>query len=373
MKVNKLFKKTQSGKVVYLQMSVKKVKNKDIYQICSETGYVGQESKAKTSFIDITAGKNIGKKNATTVKQQAEKECLASWNLELFKGYCADFNYVSSIKYNTFPDRSNMPMLLNKYGEEKKVFKAGYLQYKKDGIRCLAEVYNELIRLKSREGKIFNVQHILDSVDKLMKEQVDVDFDGELYIHGVPLQDLASIVKKDDPNMKLEYHIYDIAIPDLTFAQRRNIMLALDLSEFPNIKVDPGQICNTEDEVKAFHKNALEMGYEGSVYCDPDSTYDFGFRTNSKQKLKPRVTDEYECIGHYMNKGKMAKQSTLVCRTKDGETFHVKLKGTAQQREKWAAEFDETIKGKMITVEYRKLTTKKVPFEAVGVAIRDYE
>lgn len=369
MKLQKLYKKTQSGKVVYLLMYTKKVRGKDVYLICSETGYVGQEAKAKTSSIEIKSGKNIGKKNATTCKEQAEKECQAEWNLNQFKGYSSDYNYVSNAKYNTFPDRSKMPMLLNKYG----VFKAGYAQYKKDGIRCFAEKFDGKIRLKSREGKIFNVQHILDTVTEIRNNQIDVDFDGELYIHDVPLQELASIVKNDDPNQKLEYHIYDVAIEGLTFAQRRNLLLALDLSNYPNIKVDVGQPCNTEDELMTFHKQALDNSFEGTVVCDPDSFYDFGFRTNSKSKLKPRVTDEFECIGHYWNKGKMSKQSTLICQTKDGKEFHVKLKGTNEQREKWAAEFEENVKGKMITVEYRKLTNKKVPFEAVGVAIRDYE
>ena len=75
----------------------------------------------------------------------------------------------------------------------------------------------------------------------MMNTQLDQTFDGELYLHGVPLQEIGSMVKRDDPNNKLEYHIYDIAIPNLTFTQRRNLLLALDTTDFPNIVIDYGK------------------------------------------------------------------------------------------------------------------------------------
>lgn len=375
MKLDKLFKKTQSGKVVYLQLYTKKVRSKDEYDICSETGYVGKESIAKTSFERITKGVNIGKKNETTPKVQAERIAVSSWNLQLTEGYSPDYDYVKSIKYNTFADKSAMPMLLNKFKKEttKSPFKPGYAQFKKDGVRNFGEKFNGSSRLKSRRGNVFNIQHILDSVKMLHNLQLEETFDGELYNHDIVLQNLTGIVKTDDPRQELEYHIYDIAIEGLTFAQRRNLLLALDLTNYPNIKVDPGVPVNTEEEMMEFHKKALAAGYEGSVYCDPDSLYDFGFRTAGKQKLKPRVTDEFECIDQYWNKGKMSKQTTLICKTKEGKTFHVKLKGTSAEREEFAVNFDEKVKGKMITVEYRKLTTAGAPHEGVGIAVRDYE
>jgi ATP-dependent DNA ligase len=181
------------------------------------------------------------------------------------------------------------------------------------------------------------------------------------------------MVKTGDLNQKLEYHIYDVPVRDLSFAQRRNLLLALTTDHLPNIKIDHGKPCSTTDELQEFHKDSLDLGYEGTIVCDPNGKYDFGFRTSGKTKIKPRVTEEFECIDQYWNRGKMSKQTTLICKTKDGETFHVKLKGTAEQREEWAANFETDVKGKMITVEYRKKTKKQVPIEGVGVAIRDYE
>jgi ATP-dependent DNA ligase len=107
--------------------------------------------------------------------------------------------------------------------------------------------------------------------------------------------------------------------------------------------------------------------------CNPTGQYEFGFRTSDKSKIKPRQTDEFECIDQYWNKGKMSNQTTLICKNKEGKTFHVKLKGNNQQREEWARNFDEKVKGKLITIEYRKLSKYNTPIEGVGVAIRDYE
>jgi len=372
MKLKRLYKKTQSNKVAYLDLYTRKETGKDICIMYAKTGTIGSD-KFSVSSVKVTKGKNIGRKNETTPQQQAEKELISKWNLMFAKGYKDKMTYVDSSTNNTFKDKSIMPMLLNKYKPKKDNFKSGYIQFKKDGCRCIAEKHNGVIRLKSREGKIFNIPHILESITKMMNTQLDQVFDGELYLHGVPLQEIGSMVKRNDPNNKLEYHIYDIAIPNLTFTQRRNLLLALDVTKFPNIVIDYGKTVKKEKDVILFHKKALDMGYEGSVFCDPNSKYGFGFRTSGKTKLKPRVTDEFECIDHYWNKGKMKKQSTLICRTKEGKVFHVKLKGTSEQREKWASNFETDVKGKMITVEYRKLSNDKKPLEAVGIAIRDYE
>ena len=194
-----------------------------------------------------------------------------------------------------------------------------------------------------------------------------------MYIHGVDLHDITRLVKLGDPKGLLNYHIYDSLIKDLPFKKRRNILLALDTTELDNIFIDPGHFVKNEKDIEVFHENVLDEGYEGTIFCNPDANYDFGFRSDSKMKIKPRETKEFRCVMQYWNRGKMSNQTTLVCETSEGKTFHVKLKGTSQQREKWAQEFDEKVKNKMITVEYRKLSKHKVPMEGVGVAIRDYE
>ena len=371
MKLNTLYKKTKTGRVSYVQLYSRKLKNKDEYRLFTKTGIVGSE-KFNISSILITEGKYIGKSNETNVRQQAHNELLSKYNAQFAKGYKENLEYVINSKYNTFKDHSVMPMLLNKYSTSKDIpNKIG--QFKYDGARTIAEKHNGEIRLKSRRGNIYNIPHILNSVTDMFNNQLDITFDGELYCHSMALQDIISCVKNGDPNKRLSYVIYDIAVEGLTFEQRRNLLLAINTSKYDNIEIDCGIYLNNEEEVNEFYSNALEQNYEGVVICDGDSMYDFGFRSSSKTKIKPRTTSEFKCIDHYMNKGKYSKQSTLICLTEEGKRFSVKLKGNNEQRENWAANFEEEVKDKMITVEYRGLSNDNKPIEAVGIAIRDYE
>jgi len=370
MKLPKLYKKTQNGKTVYLELSTKKVRNKDWYEMITKTGTVGEEDKEKMSKILVKEGKNIGRSNETSPKEQSENQIKSTWSNNLYKGYSDNLKEVQLRKYNKFPDNSVMPMLLNKYNEK---VTEGFMQRKYDGVRCIAERVDGEIRLKSREGKIFDLSNILQQVTKLMNNQVDCTFDGEIYLHGEELHDIISAVKNGDPNEKLNYVIYDVLVENLEFFKRRNALLAIETKDYENIQVDYGVAVKTEEEIKEFHTSSIEQDYEGSILCKPNSVYDFGFRTGGKMKIKPRVTDEFECIDHYFNKGKMAEESTLVCKTVTGKTFHVKMKGTHEQRVQWAEEFDDKFKNKMVTVEFRKLSKYNTPIEAVGITVRDYE
>jgi ATP-dependent DNA ligase len=197
--------------------------------------------------------------------------------------------------------------------------------------------------------------------------------DGEIYLHNKDLGDMISIYKNGDVDQVLKYIIYDIPVTNLSFEQRRNLMMSIDVELFNNIEIDLGVEIINETELKEFYNKTLNDGYEGVIVCDPNSNYTPGYRSNSKLKIKPRDTKEFKCINHYWNKGKMSKQSTLICITDDGREFHVKMKGTSEQREKYALEFDEKFRDKMVTVEYRKLSKYGVPIEGVGICVRDYE
>tara|TARA_R100000951_G_scaffold67823_2_gene57285 strand:- start:1014 stop:2129 length:1116 start_codon:yes stop_codon:yes gene_type:complete len=371
MKLQRLYKKNQHGKISFKDLYTRKVRGEDQYLKLVRTGTLDKEGKAKISSKLVKVGKNIGRSNETTVKQQAEKEHISEWKSQFGKGYKTDLAYIKNYTYNTFEDESQMPMLLNKFKPSK--FKAGYGQRKYDGVRCIAEVHNGALRLKSREGHIYNIPHISNDVKELMKYQLDQSFDGELYCHGMLLQDIGSLAKSGDVDKKLKLVIYDIPIKNLEFSQRRNLMLALDVSELDYLQVDAGIPINTVEEFEKYYEECLGLKYEGGIYCDPSAMYQFGFRTSGKQKMKPRETDEFICVDQYMNKGKYSKQSTLICLTKDGKKFHVKLQGTNAQREEWASNFDKKVKNKKITVAYRMLSKDGKPLEATGVAIRDYE
>lgn len=366
-----LFKKTRSGKIAYMNIETREEEIQPHYTIIKTTGTINS-TKQSTSKTLIKSGKNVGRTNETSIKQQADKEALALWTSTLNKGYSTNQEDVAGRTYNIFPSGLYMPMLLNKFTS--KFSEPVYAQRKYDGCRCLTQLdKNHGMSLVSRNGKSLNLKNIYKQVSALLEEQTNIPLDGELYKHGELLQDITSTVKNNDPKDELNYIIYDVPIEGLNFERRRNLLLSLDLTDYPNLKVDTGKLINSQDELDEFYADCLMNGYEGTIVCNPTGLYEFGFRTSDKSKIKPRVSSEFKCINHYFNKGKMIKQSTLICETMSGKTFHVKMKGNADKREAYAAQFVNKFKDRMVTVEYRKLSKEGVPLEAVGLTVRDYE
>jgi hypothetical protein len=62
----------------------------------------------------------------------------------------------------------------------------------------------------------------------------------------------------------------------------------------------------------------------------------------------------------------------FICKTKAGQEFSVRPKGTHAQRSEWLKNIDSLI-GKELTVKYAELTPDGIPFHPTGECIRDYE
>ncbi len=335
--------------------------------------------KGKKNILSVTLELQGDKVIQTKKSNNSDKEYVSIKDTDINK---LKLTYMKDgyVELNDGENPNNVrikPMLLNPI-KEKDISKIEYpicVQKKFDGIKCIAfKDENDVITLYSREGNAFNIPHILESVKKIFSDFNINKLDGELYNHSLILHDINGKVKTGDKNKELDFVIYDIPIEDYDFKTRMNILTSISFEEYNHIKFETGIVVNNYDELKEVHRHNLEMMYEGSVLCKLDSKYHSGFRTSDKLKLKPRETDEFLCVGHYMNTGRMEKQSTLICKTKDGKNeFHVKMKGTDAQREQYAIDFETKFKNKMITVEYRKLAKSGKPIEAVGITVRDYE
>ena len=357
----KLYKRNQNNTIGFVEIITRKEIGKEKeFTITTNKGILGSNK-----FSTIKKKLNIKNKSINDV---FDKLIVDQCN----QGYNTSLESVKENTYNTFSDGSLMPMLLNKINMAKVTYPC-YVQRKYDGMRCLSELKNSSLHLKSRENNAITIAHISNSVNKIYNEQLREQFDGEIYLHNKDLGDMISIYKNGDTEQQLTYVIYDVPNCELSFEHRRNMLMSLCVDDIPNVKVDCGVEINNEEELMSFYNEILKDGYEGAVVCDPESLYTPGYRSNGKTKVKPNDTDEFKCVGHYFNKGKMAKQSTLVCETKDGRSFHVKMKGTSEQREKYAVEFENKFLNKMVTVEFRKISKYGVPIEARGICVRDYE
>ena len=242
---------------------------------------------------------------------------------------------------------------------------------------------NGNIIFRSRQNKVFtSISHIADSWSAHDRQRwLGFSFDGELYNHDMKgdFQTLVSAIKRDSPSSKthlIQYHIYDVC-SDRDFKDRVSFLQELTKFYINNfIKVVNTYIVNDHHDFLEKYKIFIEDGYEGAMLRNASGKYQFNRRSPDLQKHKEFIDEEFEIVGAYENKGKMAGQCTFECVTDKGATFGVKPRGTEQQRKQMWEDFQAgKLTGKMMTVRFFEWTNSDppVPRFPVGIAIRDYE
>lgn len=248
-----------------------------------------------------------------------------------------------------------------------------FVQPKLNGVRCLMERVGDDIVFHSRGNKQFSTLDHLKA-DALAVLQDGEMLDGELYSHGgVTFQELCSLIKnekKSDP-VRVAQHIqfwnYD-RCESVPFVKR-----ASRLVEHGSIKRVPTFRVRDEAEMREYHAQFMQDGYEGTmVRSGGDEPYKFQYRSASLLKVKDFVDDEFEIVGAEEGVGKSAGQATFICKTKQGQTFGCRCKGTDEmRREQWTNRASYV--GQMLTVKYQTLSDDGVPIFPVGITVRDYE
>lgn len=223
-------------------------------------------------------GKNIGKSNETSPSQQAELEAKAIIKDKLTEGY-----------FETIEEAENeiviLPMLAKSYDDEKHKIDWNncFIQPKLDGMRCLAHIKsNGDVTLISRDGKIIeNMQHIINDLCTIKQ---DVILDGELYLHNSSFQENMKLIKKyrRGETEKIKYHVYDL-VNENSFEDRvvRNYIKNLSTCE----EVSTYKI-TSEEQLKVFHSQFIEMGYEGSIVRWGEAPYKINGRSSNLLKYK---------------------------------------------------------------------------------------
>lgn len=252
-----------------------------------------------------------------------------------------------------------------------------YVQPKLDGVRCFIlwdDNQQDWIALSS-SGKSYNVcaRHILDIIREKVSN-TSIIFDGELYIHGVPLQEISGLARTQSPikeQLQLEYHIFDSASP-LDFTHRISQILGnINEDWSPLIKIVPILIANSIEDIKTFNVHLIEEGYEGTIIRNPQGAYEFGVRSSNIFKLKDFQDAEFEIVGHELG-ARGAADMVFVCKIED-KTFKAKPIGNFEQKEKWVSNISKII-GKLGTVRFLTLSNEGLPQgNPVLKAIRDYE
>lgn len=322
--------------------------------------YKGKMQEQRT----VCEGKNIGRSNETTPEQQALFESESKYNKQLDKLYRPTQDEAASVG-------QVLPMLAKNYLDSgHRIIWPCYGSPKLDGVRCIADVNGEVVTLHSRGGKTYPCpEHIREHLVKLSLKTKVSRFDGELYKHGLSLQEIVSAVKKHNDNTpSIEYHVFDIPSNKLWKNRHLDVInLASKVEEDSSIKV---VVCARLDNPSAAEVALgllVEMGYEGLMLRNDEGMYEFNHRSADLQKWKLMQDLEAKVIG--VEKDKLG-EGVLVCHlAKDKEKiFKCKMKGTHETREYSNM---EKLVGQWITVRYQAFTDDGIPQFPVGLYVRE--
>lgn len=233
---------------------------------------------------------------------------------------------------------------------------------KLDGVRCLMIVSGEEITFLSRSGKEYTtLEHIAASVYANA---------GEVYSDELTFQEITQAVKKQyDNSLKLHFRAYDVVSPLNQWDRRLQLINITDAIGSEFIKRIEWTTVNSAEEVKMYHDQYVQQGYEGAILRARHGMYEQGFRSSHLLKVKEFDETEYPFVR--WEKGQRDEDLLAVCRTPEGVEFRAKMVGTVAEKSQMEATQPKS-NAKLTTKHFGK-TTDGLPRFPVGKGIRDYE
>lgn len=306
---------------------------------------------------------------------------VKQFNVDRAKDLTADS--IKAIQQDILKDSNDVPrVMLAKTAPDKhstQYNKKWYASYKIDGVRCTLryDATEHKILTASRGGKHFaySTEHLTTDplLLELFREQPNLVLDGELYIHGKPLQFLQGLAKMKyfDKSIHeaLQFYIFDLVSDDpfddrllaLTQVRIRLDELAADAMYydlFEHIRFVEHTPIKGYTNIMNLHDEALGAGYEGLVLRDPFMPYGYGSRDWRMIKVKVFEDDEFTIIG--MAEGRRDEDMVFKLLAHNGKEFEAKPVGTRAIREQYGANIDSII-GKKGCVKYFGYSTNGIP------------
>ena len=288
------------------------------------------------------------------------------------------------LEYNSPPSSRRRGIMLCYPFEERRLTRwpTPYLvQPKLDGERCRAlfDSSGKVSLLSSEEKPIISVPHITRALETLKLQNVELD--GELYVHGMPFEEIHSRVSRKvnqhERSEEIEYHVFDLVDGQRQGDRLVSIMTMKIVSEnIKCIKAVPYNVANSLSEIMWYYEYYLKKGYEGFIVRHAYAPY-VRTRSTNIMKFKPKKEDYYTIVGweeevsiHGERKGTLGAlklhspdfHSSLI------NTFNVGTGFTAEQRrELWKVR--DSLPGKIARIKYQHLTSAHIPRFPVFVEI----
>ena len=400
-----LYSRDSKGKVRVLTIQVKKHDDGAYYTINRTTGLLGGKLTVQP-VITVSAGKV-----KRSILEQTELETRSIINKQKDKGYklldelidtatvqqdvetyAMDYDLIDGLlpKEKTDASDERKPMLAKDVTGKPVTYYSKFnwwVSRKLDGVRAFVRKKEKVFSSVSRQGKnydpaftkIFEQKDLSKLIARIAKasgvEESEIVLDGELYKHGMTLQQISGAARLDeytaDRHDPLQFWLFDFGHPTYTAEERCKLLNELN-DDFDNPYI---VICNhinlqSYESIKVMHDVWVKDGFEGAICRDAARTYNYGGRDDRMIKIKEFKDDEFEIIG--WKEGLRDEDMCFTCQTEDGKQFDCKPMGDKKQKLQYIEDMTDLI-GKFLTVKYFNYTPDGIPYLPVGKAIRDYE
>lgn len=360
-----MFHKTSTGATQEWSIAVHEKNNVPTVVVT----YGQKDGEKQTVERQVTEGKNLGKKNATTPLRQAVLEAKALWTKKKDKGYVES---LAEVEWSP-----KLPMLAHQYSDRKHKIKfPAFAQPKLDGVRCFATKLSDTqVLFTSRNAKVFkSLAHLAPYYLRILN--IGETVDGEVYNPKVTFQELVSAVKDPTVEIPLYHFVYDFPTVEAGFEKRFEELekrISLLDRDSPIVLVPTKQV-DTHEEFLKVHETLTKKGFEGSILRNANGEYKYDYRSTDLLKHKDMQDAEYEivdiAVGRLGNKGEVGIPVCECPRT--GLTFNVNVEGDFDSK-RHILLHPELYKGKLLTVRFQKLSDDGIPIFPVGVSVREYE
>lgn len=282
------------------------------------------------------------------------------------------------------------PMLAHVY-EPHRVTYPCYCQPKLNGVRALYQGGY----FQSRDGVPFS-EKVLAHLAKPLLEVfglVHAPLDGELYVHGWPLQRILGAITpiREEPNedtVKVEYHVFDAVDFTKSFDERFRPINRRWEPKYPWTIVDHWQVGGNE-RADEWYAKFVKQGYEGMMYRLGDCPYtipkartcnglyvppsrtpflsDKDNRTWHLLKRKDWHDDEFEFISINETTGEKGEAGfQMWLKAKNGNRFKVSSGLSDKEVEHY---LQNPPIGKFVKTKYLVLSADGIPLNATILAI----
>lgn len=313
--------------------------------------------------------KNVGKISETSADQQAIKEAEAKWEKQRkSKFYCEDPADIAHA-------RTEGVMLCQKFNEKGHLMpEECFVSSKLDGVRVKATTDDGLSFVsRGNDNYPILVEKMGVQIATIHDQFHIKQLDGEMYKHGVQLQNILSAVRVFNPEITpgLVYNIFDVPMLNVKCKERFALLDEIDkfitANKYTFVKV-VRHFMGSKNQVDVYNHDYLQNGFEGVVFNDPEAYYEFqNHRSNGIQKFK--TFKDSECFVKSVTCDKQG-EGVLLCDWWNGKEkvqFELKMRGDHAYR---SYENMLTIVGQWVTFKYQQLTADGNPQFAVGWYVR---